>query len=203
MGCMAEGHLKKHQRDFCLYHSECLAVAEYVINQNHRIHFSSTIVLAKLLHESNKVFLKAIEISLHQNFSREGGCHHWPGSPSSKFFRNREDVPVSLNPHIWSQCSVHSSSLSWFEPAFSRVIPIYPHLHFRLLLIFLPHFFFTNSPFLTPVPCLSPTLQLSHSSEQPTHSTPPEIFIFHWLVLTRAVPSDLGPVISVSAVSNW
>jgi hypothetical protein len=100
MGCMAEGHLKKHQRDFCLYHSECLAVAEYVINQNHRIHFSSTIVLAKLLHESNKVFLKAIEISLHQNFSREGGCHHWPGSPSSKFFRNREDVPVSLNPHI-------------------------------------------------------------------------------------------------------
>jgi hypothetical protein len=55
-----------HERLQQNYHSECLAMAEHLINQKH-------MALVTLPHYSSKIIQEAMAINLQENFNREGG----------------------------------------------------------------------------------------------------------------------------------
>jgi hypothetical protein len=66
--------MKEHQRHIRLDHPGKSAVAEYSIDQGHRIQFHNASILATKTRYMDRIVREAIEIELHPyNINREGG----------------------------------------------------------------------------------------------------------------------------------
>jgi hypothetical protein len=75
--------LKEHQRHIRLQHPDKLAVAEHSIDQEHRIQFQNSSILAMKTRYMDRNVREVIEIEIHPyNFNREGGfCLSKPLKP--------------------------------------------------------------------------------------------------------------------------
>jgi hypothetical protein len=68
--------LKEHQRHIRLEHPDKSAVAEYSIDQGHRIQFHNSSILATKTRYMDHIIRQAIEIELHPyNINRESGFY--------------------------------------------------------------------------------------------------------------------------------
>jgi hypothetical protein len=73
-GLSVDIRLKEHQRHIRLEHSDKTAVAEHSVDQEHRIQFHNSSILATKTGYMDRIVREAIEIELYPyNTNREGG----------------------------------------------------------------------------------------------------------------------------------